>query len=254
MSLANGLNDVGEVYVLWVSEGGACACSAESTRVVAHSSLAEAALGPVPGIPKVHIHEMALADETSDDPSAVVGRARRGELAPFVLVVEGLIEARKWIDDLAPKAWAVIAAGTCAVYGGVRSTAGNPTGAVGLSDYLGWNFRSAAGIPVVNVTGCPPSADQVAETLFWLLKQIAGKAPMIRLDAQRRPTGLSKAPFTGRGRRPSPVRIIGRYRSVFRKLRSITKQTSVRDPRQSCSGSGRNGGFDFRRPVERKAP
>ena len=36
-----------------------------------------------------------------------------------------------WIDRLAPKAWAVIAAGTCATYGGIHAMEGNPTGCMG---------------------------------------------------------------------------------------------------------------------------
>jgi hydrogenase small subunit len=68
--------------------------------------------------------------------------------------------------------------------------AGNPTGAMGLADYLGWDFRSAGGLPIVNVPGCPVQPDNFMETLLWLLRQAAGKAPMIPLDAQLRPTWL----------------------------------------------------------------
>ena len=35
---------------------------------------------------------------------------------------------------------------------------GNPTGAMGLADYLGWGWRSKAGLPIVNVPGLPGSA------------------------------------------------------------------------------------------------
>ena len=55
--------------------------------------------------------------------------------------------------------------------------AGNPTGCMGLADYLGWNFRSAAGIPIVNVPGCPVQPDNFMETLLWLLYQAAGLSP-----------------------------------------------------------------------------
>jgi len=34
-----------------------------------------------------------------------------------------------WIDRLAPRARAVVAAGTCAAYGGIHAIAGNPMGA-----------------------------------------------------------------------------------------------------------------------------
>jgi hydrogenase small subunit len=95
-----------------------------------------------------------------------------------------------WIDQLAPRAWAVVAAGTCATYGGIHAMAGNPTGCMGLADYLGWDFRSQAGIPIVNVPGCPVQPDNFMETLTWLLYQAGGMSPMIPLDDQLRPTWL----------------------------------------------------------------
>ena len=88
-------------------------------------------------------------------------KAERGELEPFVLVVEGSIPNEKikdegywcgfgndpatgqpmttseWLDRLAPKATAIVAVGTCATYGGIHAMAGNPTGAMGVPDYLG---------------------------------------------------------------------------------------------------------------------
>jgi len=68
--------------------------------------------------------------------------------------------------------------------------AGNPTGAMGLADYLGWDFRSKAGLPIINVPGCPVQPDNFMETLLWLLQQVAGQAPMIPLDENLRPTWL----------------------------------------------------------------
>ena len=95
-----------------------------------------------------------------------------------------------WIDMLAPRAWAVVAAGTCATYGGIHAMAGNPTGAMGLADYLGWDFRAKSGLPIVNVPGCPVQPDNFMETLLWLLRQAAGKAAVIPLDDDHRPTWL----------------------------------------------------------------
>jgi hydrogenase small subunit len=68
--------------------------------------------------------------------------------------------------------------------------AGNPTGAMGLPDYLGWHWQSRAGLPIVCVPGCPVQPDNFMETLLYLLYQAAGKAPMIPLDEQHRPTWL----------------------------------------------------------------
>ncbi len=82
-----------------------------------------------------------------------------------------------WLDRLAPKAWGVVAVGTCATYGGIHAMAGNPTGCMGLADYLGWDFRSAGGLPIVNIPGCPVQPENFMETLCWLLYQAAGLAP-----------------------------------------------------------------------------
>ena len=61
---------------------------------------------------------------------------------------------------------------------------------MGLNDYLGWDWRSKAGIPVVNVPGCPVQPDNFMETVLYLLYQVAGLAPMIPLDDAGRPTWL----------------------------------------------------------------
>jgi hydrogenase small subunit len=95
-----------------------------------------------------------------------------------------------WIDQLAPKAWAVVAIGTCATYGGIHAMAGNPTGSMGLADYLGWDYRSQAGLPVVNVPGCPVQPENFMETLTWLLYHAAGSAPPPPLDDLLRPQWL----------------------------------------------------------------
>jgi hydrogenase small subunit len=96
----------------------------------------------------------------------------------------------EWLDRLAPKALAVVCAGTCATYGGIHAMAGNPTGAMGVPDYLGWDWRSKADIPIVCVPGCPVQPDNLSETLLYLLYQATGQAAMIPLDEALRPTWL----------------------------------------------------------------
>ena len=82
---------------------------------------------------------------------------------------------------------AIVAIGTCAAYGGIHAMAGNPTGAMGLRDYLGHDFRSKAGLPIVNVPGCPVQPDNFMETLLYLLYQLAGVSPPIALDDASEP-------------------------------------------------------------------
>jgi hydrogenase small subunit len=92
-------------------------------------------------------------------------------------------------------------AGTCSAYGGIHAMEGNPTGYMGLADYLGWDWKSKGGLRIVNVPGCPVQPDNFMETLLYLLYQAAGRAPMIPLDAQLRPTWLfSRTVHEGRDR------------------------------------------------------
>jgi hydrogenase small subunit len=206
---------VKEVHVLWITAGLSCDGDSVSVTAASQPSIEDIVMGAIPGLPKVHLHNPVLAYEVGDDFMKFWHLADEDRLgAPFVLVIEGSIpnEAIKsegywaalgtdkrtgqpittseWIDRLAPKAFAVVAAGTCATYGGIHAMAGNPTGAMGLADYLGWNWRSKAGLPIVNVPGCPVQPDNMTETLLYLLYHAAGLAPIIPLDDQLRPTWL----------------------------------------------------------------
>jgi hydrogenase small subunit len=206
---------VKEVHVLWITAGLSCDGDSVSVTAAMQPSIEDVLLGAIPGLPKVHLHNPVLAYEVGDEFMSFWYAADEDRLgAPFVLVVEGSIPNEEiksegywaalgtdkktgqpittceWIDRLAPKAVAVVAAGTCAAYGGIHAMAGNPTGCMGLADYLGWDWRSKAGLPVINVPGCPVQPDNFMETLLYLLYQVAGLAPMIPLDKALRPTWL----------------------------------------------------------------
>jgi len=205
---------VKEVHILWISELLSCDGDSVSITAATQPSLEDVVMGNIPGLPKVHVHNKVLAYESGDDFMKAFYDAEKGKLDPFVLVIEGSIPNEKikregywagmgndpetgqpipttqWIDRLAPKAWGVVACGTCATYGGIHAMAGNATGAMGLADYLGWNFKSAGGLPIVNVPGCPVQPDNFMETVLYLLYQAAGLAPTIPLDEVLRPTWL----------------------------------------------------------------
>ncbi|MDB5355412.1 MAG: Periplasmic [NiFeSe] hydrogenase small subunit [Phycisphaerales bacterium] len=207
---------VKEVHILWSPDGMSCDGDTISVTAATQPSIEDVISGAIPGLPKVHLHNRVLdPSQGGAEYMKVWFDAAEGRLdAPFVLVIEGSIPNERikregywaamgndphtgqpitlsdWIDRLAPKAFAVVAAGTCATYGGIHAMEGNPTGSMGLADYLGWNFRSKAGLPIVNVPGCPVQPDNFMETLLYLLYQAAGIAPMIPLDDKLRPTWL----------------------------------------------------------------
>jgi len=203
-----------EVHILWITGGLGCDGDSVSITAASQPSIEDVALGAIPGLPKVHLHNPVLAYENGDEFMKPFHQAANGELDNFVLVMEGSIPNEKisgegywagfgtdpktkqpitipqWLDWLAPKALGVVAAGTCATYGGIHAMQGNPTGCMGVADYLGWNWKSKAGLLIVNVPGCPVQPDNFMETLLYLLYQLAGLAPMIPLDDALRPQWL----------------------------------------------------------------
>src|SRR6266446_2917413 len=202
------------VHLVWITAGLGCDGDTIAMTAASLPSLAELVAGALPGVPRVILHNPVLAYENGDAFMQSMRDAAAGKLDPFILVIEGSIPNEKnkaegfwaalgvdaatgqpiltceWIDRLAPRAHAVIAAGTCATYGGIHAMLGNPTGCMGLPDYLGWSFRSAGGVPIVCVPGCPVQPDNFTETLSYLLQQLAGSAPMIPLDEALRPRWL----------------------------------------------------------------
>ena len=200
--------------ILWLTAGLGCDGDTIAMTGASLPGIEDLLLGAIPGIPLVTLRNPVLAAETGDDFVRHFQLAAEGNSGEFILVVEGSVPNEKnkpegywaafgvdqrtgqpiptceWIDRLAPKAWAVLAAGTCATFGGIHAIDGNPTGCMGLADYLGWDWRSKTGIPIINVPGCPVQPDNFTETLLYLLRHAAGRAPQIPLDDRLRPAWL----------------------------------------------------------------
>src|SRR6187551_3104876 len=201
-------------HVLWMTTGLSCEGDSVAMTSATNPSLEDIITQAIPGMPKVVVHNQVIAYEVGQEYAQAWFDAEEGKLDPFVLVIEGSLGNEKingeghwtgfavnpengqpitmneWLDRLAPKAAAVVAVGTCATYGGIPAMKNNPTGAMGVPDYLGWNWRSKAGLPVVCVPGCPIQPDNLSETILYLLTQAAGNAPTIPLDDKLRPTWL----------------------------------------------------------------
>ena len=133
---------VSDVHILWITAGLSCDGDSVSVTAAEQPSIEDVLLGAIPGLPKVHLHNPVLAYENGDEFMRFFYEAEKGLLDPFVLVIEGSIPNEsikeegywaamgtnpdtgqpittcEWIDRLAPKATAVIGAGTCATYGG----------------------------------------------------------------------------------------------------------------------------------------
>ena len=212
---AGGAAAVGDTTasVLWLECGGCDGCT--MSVLGATGPRLEELLGGGMTRTRIELVHPALALEAGWAFVANLQRARDGELDPFVLVVEGsLFDERcagdgyfsalgtrdgepvtvtQWVADLAPRAAAVVAIGTCATWGGIPAAAGNVTGAMGLSDFLPPHFRSRAGLPVVNIPGCAPSGDAFVEALSYVVLHLEGLVPL-DLDELGRPRWLYATP------------------------------------------------------------
>ncbi len=208
------------VHVFWLA-GMSCDGCSIAVLSATQPSVESLLTGSIPGVPIVYLHHTAIQLEAGDAFVEPMRRAWRGELGdPYVIVYEGSIAdeskagpqggywsavgeeenpatggkrqipSAEWVQRLAPGAAAVIAIGTCATWGGVPAAYGNPTGAMSMMDFLGRDYRSALGLPVVNVPGCSPIGDNFTETVAAILLFLQGIGPSPEFDDLGRPAWL----------------------------------------------------------------
>jgi hydrogenase small subunit len=207
-----------EVHVFWLAGMSCDGCSIAVTGATA-PSVEELLAGTVPGLPKVVLHHPVLSINAGAPFIRPLRDAAEGTLgAPYVVVLEGSVpddqalpedegyfsamgaggfdpetegdqpnRITDWLRRLCPDAAASVAIGTCATWGGVPAAAGNVTGSMSLMDFLGKDYRSALGVPVVNVPGCSPVGDNFTEVVAAVLMFLQGIGPLPELDELGRP-------------------------------------------------------------------
>jgi len=212
-----------KVNIVWL-QGQACSGDTISLLNAVDPSLIEVLEGEVRGLPKVDlkVHPTVMEEwgvarlgwsgSREWDANTILESVAAGEMDPFILVVEGSVEDNsragagyfcsigeteegallfeEWVKKLSKRAVAVVAVGTCAAFGGIPSGKPNPTGARGVADVLGWEWKSKSGIPVVNIPGCPAAGDWMIKALAHLLLTVKGDLPPPKLDEYNRPVFL----------------------------------------------------------------
>ncbi|MGE5517150.1 MAG: HupU protein [Bacteroidota bacterium] len=194
--------------VLWLQAGSCGGCTM--------STLAADDVGLVRALERFGIRLLwhpSLSEESGAEALAILQAAADGRVAVDALCVEGAVltgphgtgrfqllsgtgkPLSQWVAAIAAHARHVVAIGSCAAYGGVPTATLNPTDAVGLAyagaeggGLLGADFRSASGLPVINVAGCAPHPGWVIETLADLA---LGDFNTTRLDHFGRPRAFA---------------------------------------------------------------
>lgn len=174
--------------VLWLQAGSCGGCTM--------SALGAEDVGLVKALSHFGVRLLwhpSLSEECGDEAVAILEACASGGQRLDALCVEGSVlrgpggsgrfqmlsgtgrSMAHWLSLLAPKANYVVAAGSCAAFGGVPAGGPNPTDATGLhydgftaGGLLGEGFRSKAGLPVINIAGCAPHPGWLVETLAAL--------------------------------------------------------------------------------------
>lgn len=202
-------DQVPRINVIWI-QGQTCSGCTVSITNSSYPSIVDVLLGsfaPAAGL-QLAYHQ-TIMPEWGDDALNILRRAEEGALEPFVLVVEGSVPDESkagggfwcmigeenghpvtfndWTMRLSKGAAAIVAVGSCAAFGGWVHGKPNPTGAMGVRDLLGKDWKSKLGVPIINVPGCPPQGDWMTQVVGNLVLAVRGFLPLPELDEQNRP-------------------------------------------------------------------
>ena len=213
---------ISEVHAFWLAGMSCDGCSVAAVGAK-NPAVEQLINADIPGLPRIVLHHPVLGVEAGHRFMEPYYKAAKGTLgASYVVLYEGSVadediaaeyggywsamgmeelEDGSWrpyptarmMHAMAPGAAAVIAVGTCATWGGIPAALGNVTHAMSVADYLGKEFRSALGLPVINIPGCAPLGDNITETIVSILMFLAGVGPLPEFDELGRPAWMFRS-------------------------------------------------------------
>lgn len=174
--------------LLWLQSGGCGGCT---MSLLCHD--ARDLFGLLRDVGIEILWHPSLSEQSGEQALALLADCAEGRTPVDILCIEGALlrgpqgtgrfhmlsgtgkPMTDWVRRLAAQARYTLAIGSCAAYGGVTAAGNNPTDACGLqyegtqrAGLLGPEYRSGAGLPVVNVAGCPTHPGWVVDTLLLL--------------------------------------------------------------------------------------
>lgn len=166
--IAKALEQTQRPPVIWL-EFQDCAGCTESLLRAQHPTVAEIVLDVL----SLNYHETIMAPSGFQAEQSLKDTVAAGG---YLTIVEGAIPtaddgiycciagrtALDILQEVASNTAAIITVGACAFYGGWPNTSPNPTGAAGVKDII-------SNVPVINLPGCPPNADNITATVVHYL-------------------------------------------------------------------------------------
>ncbi|WBW95040.1 hydrogenase small subunit [Oceanirhabdus sp. W0125-5] len=179
--------------VIWLQGSGCSGCSISLLNSIQETTIDDLLINKISM--KYHHNIMTASGDLAISALDQTVSQYNGK---FILVIEGAVptadngihcvlterHGQPWtmldaVKELAPKASYVIAAGTCASFGGVPMGGGNPTGIQRLDRNILYNMTKQR---IINLPGCPIHPYTLVRTIIKVL--LYG---MPRLDEQGRP-------------------------------------------------------------------
>jgi len=176
LQASNAKNGKGRLPVIWY-QGQSCSGCSVSLLNTEYPHIDEVLIEVI----SLEFNPVVMGAQ-GDLAMSVIDRMLEEEQGKYILVAEGSIPveenglystvgekdgkpltAIESVKKLGDNSMAVVAAGSCAAWGGIPSAPPNPTGASSASKII-------KDKPVINVPGCPPHPDWIIGTLVHVLK------------------------------------------------------------------------------------
>lgn len=168
--LAEGLAKAKRQAVIWLSFQECTGCTESLTRT--SSPTLEELIFDFISLDYHHTLQ-AVSGEAAEEARRQSMKDNKGK---YIVIVDGSIPTKdggvystiaghtniQILEETVKDAFAVIAVGTCAAFGGLPHADPNPTGAVPVSDLV-------KDKPLINVSGCPPIPEAMSGTIAHLL-------------------------------------------------------------------------------------
>ena len=169
-AIAQGLAAARRQSVIWLSFQECTGCTESITR--AYSPSIEDLIFDFISLDYHH----TLQNASGHAAEAAREAAMRENAGEYIVVVDGSVPLKddgiystiagisnlQMLQETVKDAFAVIAVGSCAAFGGIPGANPNPTGAVPISEIV-------TDKPLINISGCPPIAEAMTGTIAYLL-------------------------------------------------------------------------------------